>query len=363
MACSRLAQCTVGSDSRPERGFIPQHRVYSVCSALAGLAVLCVFAATAEASFPGQNGRLAFSAETAFKGLGQNAVLWDYSPATRRGRQLTRRAPGCRESPGSYSGTDEWVDGGLDYSPDGRRIAYLHADNCPAGETRTGLWIMSADGRAKRHVASFDVSRGSILVGEAEAAFSHDGRSVAVLNYAGGDPRGHYALTVFRRTDGTVQQQLFFDGSGAPEGIDWGANGRLVIAIEDRLHVLWPNGGGERRLRFPRSGRWLDGAPDWSPNGRAFVFHAARFADERVRGEALWLGSPRTTTADRLTRGGFPSSPVFSPDGRYIAFVDDNGLIARFPTKRDRPSKLVMGLRGRMELIWSISWQPLRRQR
>ena len=114
--------------------------------------VLAAGATPAEATFPGSNGRLAFSAETVRPGYAQNTFLYDFNPATGKVRQLTRRPEGCGRS---------WVDGGMDYSPDGRRIAYLHGDNCAGSGTRSGLWIMSANGRGKRHVASFDLLAGA----------------------------------------------------------------------------------------------------------------------------------------------------------------------------------------------------------
>lgn len=336
---------------------MPGKRLALAVLASSFVAVL-VAPVTTWASFPGRNGRVALSAETTFKGLAQNAVLYDFNPANRKVRQLTRRAAACRESLGSYSGSDGWVDGGLDYSPNGRRIAYLHADNCRGAETRTGLWIMRADGQAKRRVASFDLFLDTAL-NEAEAAFSPDGRAVAVVNFAGDDPRGYYVITVFRLPDGAVQHQVFFDGSSIPDGIDWGANNRLVFAIEERLRVLRPDGSPDDSTVVRRPPGWSAGAPDWAPRGGSFVFRGVRFVDERVRGEALWRAYPAEGRAVKLIFGGPVAAPIFSPDGRRIAFVADNGSrIAQFWPSRPGGVSTLMRLRGRMEGIWSISWQP-----
>ena len=265
------------------------------------LLVLCIFAASAEATFPGRNGRMALSAETSVR-FAQNAVLWDYDPATKKLRQLTRRSGVCRET-----GSNDWADGGQDYSPNGRWIAYLHGDGCRGGKARTGLWMMRADGRAKRQQSTFQMFDDDPVEG-ADAAFSPDGRAVAVLSWAFDDPRGYYALRVFRLPDGAVRQELFFDGSGIAEGLDWGTNRKLVISIEGDLHVLSPDGGGDRRMAFKRRGLWADEEPDWHPSSGAFAFHGTRYDDDYILGESIFRGFPNRQQAVRLTRAG-GSSP------------------------------------------------------
>ena len=322
---------------------------------MACLATLCWLAATVEASFPGRNGRLAFSAETAFNGRAQNTTLWDYNPGTHRLRQLTRRA-GCRAG----IEADDWVDAGHDYSHDGRWITYLHADSCPGGEARSGLWMVRADGLRKRKLASFELSWTEVIFGQATAAFSPDGRAVAVLSWAHDDPRGYYVLRIFNRSDGALLQELFFDGSGSAAGVDWGTNGRLLISIEGDLYVVLPDGTGEYRLRLPRrSWPWSDVTPDWSPDGRTFVFNGVRWGlDDEMVDWSIWLATPEQESPRRIKHGEFPASPVFSPDGRYIAIVDDGRLISRFGRKRKGGVRIVMRARGRVGPIWTVAWQP-----
>ena len=340
-----------------------KRRVHLVCRTpvvlVACLVTLCLLAASAEASFAGRNGHLAFSAETTFNGRAQNATLWDYNPVTDRLRQLTRRAGGCHAG----IDADGWVDAGHDYSPDGRWIAYVHADDCPGGEARSGLWMVRADGRKKRKLGSFELSWSAAVFGQATAAFSPDGRAVAVLSWAHDDPRGYYVLRIFNRSDGAVLQELFFDGSGSAAGVDWGTNGRLLMSMDGDLYVASPDGGSQRRLRLPRGGGiWSDETPDWSPSGRTFVFSGAHWDDDFLVGRALWLGSPGQNRPRQLaTAGRFPAWPVYSPDGRYIAYVEDEWQIRSYSAKRRGRIKIMMRLRGRIELVRSISWQPRRR--
>ena len=212
----------------------------------AALVAATGIAAPASAVFPGRNGRLALSAETRFGGSAQNAVLWDYSPSSHKRRQLTKRGASCRlESSTSFA--DDWVDGGPDYSPDGRWIAYLHADNCPGAESREGLWIMRANGSETRRLAAISLY-GVNIVNGLETAFSPDALSVALIHDVAGSS-GENALTVFDASDGAIQQQVTLQKLGGQSGLDWGTNGRLVASLADigsqtpRLYVMSRNGG------------------------------------------------------------------------------------------------------------------------
>jgi Tol biopolymer transport system component len=321
------------------------------------LGVLAVVS-PAHASFPGANGRLAFSAEAAFGGSAQNAVLWDYTRATRQVRQLTERGPTC-DIGSDTSPADNWVDGGLDYSPDGRWIAYLHADDCPGAESREGLWIMRADGTDQRRLAHIGLFFRSIL-DSLEAAFSPDGRSIAVI-HATAMFSDVYALTVFSTTDGAVQRQAVFGRPVYPEGLDWGTNGRLVASLNGSLHVMSPDGSGRRRFKVRPIGDWEHEAPDWSPSARSIAFRGTRwFGEDHADSESIWRRFVGRPTAVQLKRGGLPSSPTFAPNGRRIAVVTRTGIVS-IPSRGGGPVRTVMRQRDTIGSPWSVSWQPLPR--
>jgi TolB protein len=147
------------------------------------------------------------------------------------------------------------------WSPARRRIAFAGA-----GVGRAGIWVVNADGRAKRRLTR--------QPGDGDPTWSPDGRRIA-----------------FRRSSATS-----FD--------------------------LWvvPAAGGTARplLRTPVANEL---APDWSPNGKRIAFQSTRGG--RIQMWALTLGS---TVARRLT-GVESFSPDWSPDGRRIAFMS-HGRIA-----------------------------------
>ena len=327
-----------------ERRFAASRVPLSLILLAIGVA-LAAGATAAEATFPGSNGRLAFSAQAARPGYAQNTFLYDFNPATGKLRQLTSRPEGCGRS---------WVDGGLDYSPDGRRLAYVHGDECPGSAKRSGLWIMSANGRGKRHVASFDLYPEEALT-EADAAFSPNGRAVAVVHRST-DPRGSNVVTVFRLPGGVVARQTFL--AGYPDGMDWGADGRIALSLNGRLHVLAPDGTGQRKLNL-KPGWGTDVQPDWSPNGVGLAFERSILPDDDTPEvpPSIWRGFPQTNTALLLIKGSI-EAPTFSPDGRHIAAWDDSRIVQFSSRSPGQNKQTLLDAPDRIQWIVTLSWQP-----
>ncbi len=107
--------------------------------------------------------------------------------------------------------------------------------------------------------------------------------------------------------------------------------GRIIYEQAGRLHILDPETGkstrlvvgvaadlGELRERFARGGKWIRNAAI-SPSGARVVFE---FRGEIVTAPAE-KGDPRNITE---TTGAHERSPIWSPDGRSIAyFTDESG--------------------------------------
>jgi Tol biopolymer transport system component len=143
---------------------------------------------------------------------------------------------------------------------------------------------------------------------------------------------------------------------------------RPVSACHDELYVMNADGTGLRRLTRNTE----LGDPAWSPNGRKLV------VVERVeRGgapcrpagrchEEIYVINADGTGLRRLTRNAvFDGNPVWSPDGRRIAFVRDrdrqtaNIFVMNADGSDQR--RLTPNLRRRpwIELAWSPDWEKI----
>jgi len=117
---------------------------------------------------------------------------------------------------------------------------------------------------------------------------------------------------------------------------------------EDQDLYVMPSGGGEPRRLLARAGaQW---PVSWSPDGRALVFE-----DGPGFSRDLWLlpfgEEPRPLAATRFNeRGG-----VFSPDGRWIAFVtDESGRAEVYAQPVPGPGpKVPISTNGGIQPVWS----------
>jgi dipeptidyl aminopeptidase/acylaminoacyl peptidase len=207
------------------------------------------------------------------------------------------------------------------WSPDGTRIAYL----AEADSTKMQVFVryVNADG------SSSQITRGNEA--PADLKWSPDGKWIG------------FSMMVPKSVPWKI------DMPEAPKDAKWTAAPRIVQSLhfrQDRrglsdpgfrhLFVVPADGGTPRPLT---RGDWsigarfdgLDGAVgwDWSPDGRTIV--ADGFADStwdaNFRGSNLYAIDVATATMKRLTsQAGQWSSPVFSPDGKRIAYRGHSAL-------------------------------------
>jgi TolB protein len=166
-----------------------------------------------------------------------------------------------------------------DWSPDGRRIAYIRA--VYDGSVPTHIFVMRADGSDARDLSGEACIRDH-CVGEEDPAWSPDGDRLALTRQTAG-PRSIFVMS----SDGTHR----------------------------------------RRVTRPPSGRYGDLAPSWAPDGKELVF--TRSDDARGR-SSLFVVAVDGSRLRRITAWSADVlvRPEWSPDGRWIVFSkeDAHGL-------------------------------------
>jgi Tol biopolymer transport system component len=194
------------------------------------------------------------------------------------------------------------------FSPDGRKIAFdSFASNLVAGDTNNANVIFVKD-LATGAVTRVDTAAdGTQANGQASLSFvfSPNGRKIAfesdATNLVAGDTNGQADIFVKDLSSGAITRV-----STARDGTE--ANGQSFS------FVFSPNG---RKIAFASNATNLVAC---DTNGQADIF-----LKDLVTGAVTRV----STAADGTQANGGSSDPVFSPDGRKIAFISDaSNLVA-----------------------------------
>ncbi len=164
-------------------------------------------------------------------------------------------------------------------------------------------------------------------------AFSPAGDGIAFVSDRSG------ALEIYVRGSGAagVDSPLTADG-GQNVQPAWSPDAASIAFHSYQRGGIWvvPARGGT-----PRQVAAVGSRPAWSPDGRSLVYQSDEHADASPSGfgahtgSTLWITDAEGRDARPLTKAGAPigghSAPVWSPDGRYVAFTvfdfaPNNGL-------------------------------------
>jgi Tol biopolymer transport system component len=167
------------------------------------------------------------------------------------------------------------------------------------------------------------------VLGGALPAAAHDRPTNGRITFGRFDPElGDFSIWA-ANPDGTHQRRLthvpsFFS--------DWSPDGHRIAFdfVDDTgVHIatMDPNGRHVRQLTF---GEGIQEVPKWSPDGRWITFDASPdFPDAPGFHTDIWIMRADGSHKRQLTRGAFDVEPVFSPDGRRIAFGRITGVDAQ----------------------------------
>ena len=293
--------------------------IFAPFRAVVGMLVVFVLAGTpAWASYPGQNGRIAF--------IGNFSGSWQLYTINSDGTDLFQvtNLPVTELFPAAWFPS---------YSPDGQRIAFSH-DQTGALE----LYVVNADGTG---LAQITHDGGEDLFPQ----WSPNGtRILFSAQYIATDGFDcHHLATI--NADGT-DRQVITDSLFDDIFPEYSTDGQRIVFTSNRgnlISALWTmnaNGSHPKRITEPALEA---GAVDVSPDGVHMVF-VNQAGTERP--DNLIVSRLDGTERKKLTGRGQFLDPTYSPDGKTIVFsgaaVEGDPFNLYTISSRGSPAKLLL---------------------
>jgi TolB protein len=273
-------------------------RLLAVGALLGGILALGA-PGSAQATFRGGNGRIAFSVGAALPGESvSHSQIFTVRPDG-TGRQQLTNVPDDKSA-----ASPAW-------SPDGRRIAFQSNVN-----GRFQLWVMNADGSAPTQLRS-DPS-----FAHYQPSWSPDGSKLVFSRCFADLGFDAYCDVATVNANGSGLRTLL-GGNWIHSRPRYSPDGHRIVFASNRgglLSAVWvinADGRGLRRLTSPDVEAFW---PDWSPDGRHILFTdycCLPLSNVRVM-NADGSGMRKLTYFTAPRQGGFAS---YAPDGRKIVLM------------------------------------------
>lgn len=247
-------------------------------------------------------------------------------------------------------------------SPDGKWVAYTLATTDTAADKRdTDIWMISLDGKEQIRVTTSPEA-------ETSPRWSPDGRYLAFLSGRPGTGKNKGSqIWLLDRRGGEAQQ--ITDSKARISGFEWAPDSkRMAVLVRDEEEDVKKLADKDRekprpividRYSFKRDGAgYLSGSkktrihlfdieskkfqlltttdfdestPAWSPDGTRIAFTSNHAPDwDRVPSSDIFVvdAKPGSTPVKLTAFAGPDSNPVWSPDGKLIAYLkgSDHGM-------------------------------------
>ena len=276
--------------------YLPLMIAAAVLVACAG--ALLAVSGEAEATFPGKNGRIAYNS---------NGVIYTINTDGSAKTKVTN----------TYVSGDP-----IDYSPDGKKIAYESYegfnDGNPTGPQKDSeIYTIGVGGGAKTNVT--DNNRYDVA-----PSYSPDGKRIA---YAGSDGRDLEIYTI--NTDGTGKIRVTNNGT---DDLDpsYSPDGKRIVFSGEARYPFFPRTyaveiytigvHGKNRVRLTKNATY-DYFPDYSPDGRRIAYSGTGVIKGAI---GIYTIRARGGSKTKVTEGDDPS---YSPDGKQIVYYTDSRLL------------------------------------
>lgn len=235
-----------------------------------------------------------------------NWDLWLFDPATRAHRRLSERG---------------WENREPRWSPRGDAMFYLSERSGSFNVWRSPIDGALAATQVTRH--EFHPVRSLSISQSGDICYSFDG-DIYVLTAGSSVPR-RVTVTFPTETATTnaaaTLEQPISQFAIAPRGKS------LALVARGDVFVSDLSGRGLRRLTTTPA---FEADPNFSPDGRSLVYASERDGHWQIYSSQLTTRGHGTPPAQRLFESDAPTwLPRYSPDGRLLAFVEDDGLAVR----------------------------------
>jgi TolB protein len=296
---------------------------WSIAAAVA-LGSITLVAATASATAPGKNGRIAF--RRYFNDQHSRGAVFTTRANGTHARQITHPPKGV-------------VDQGPDWAPDGSLITFTR---CLPPNGTCHIYVVRPDGNGFAPVGPVcpPGSNEGTCPDDSDASFTPDSKQLTftqatghVMTAPNGEQEIEHSAVTSMNLDGSQRRVIYQAPPYAadllfpmvsPDGkqivFEWFNSPFSTPADQEAIYVINTDGSGLRRLT-PLAENDGDN-PDWSPNGRWIVFHS--HVDDPSRQAQIFLIHPDGTGRRKLTHfrsGTLVGESSFSPDGKSIVFA------------------------------------------